>query len=454
MKVHLIAIGGSAMHNLAIALHQKGLVVSGSDDEIFEPSRGRLAQRNLLPAEEGWYPEKITDDLDAVIVGMHARADNPELIAAQNKGLAIYSYPEYIHHQTKGKKRVVIGGSHGKTTTTSMILHVLKSCNLESDYLVGAQLQGFDCMVRLSETSKIAVIEGDEYLSSPIDRRPKFHLYEPDVALITGIAWDHINVFPTFENYVDQFRIFTEKITPNGTLIYCEDDAEVRGVCESAPEHIKTIPYRAHPHVVRDGVTYLLTDSGEVALRIFGEHNMQNLFGAMHVCRELGISDTDFYNAIASFQGASKRLEPVLEKPHSVVYKDFAHSPSKLKATTSAFKQQYPQRRLIACMELHTFSSLNKAFLSHYDQTMHLADEALVYFNPHTIAHKKLEPIDAEEVRQAFGTDNVRVYTDATALVNDLKVMSWNEANLLLMTSGNFDGVDFAQLAKELIGDQ
>lgn len=454
MKVHLIAIGGSAMHNLAIALHEKGLIVSGSDDEIFEPSRTRLAQRQLLPAAEGWFPEKITDDLDAVIVGMHARADNPELLAAQQKGLAIYSYPEYVHHQTQGKKRVVIGGSHGKTTTTSMILHVLKACGVESDYLVGAQLQGFDCMVRLSETARIAVIEGDEYLSSPIDRRPKFHLYEPDVALITGIAWDHINVFPTFENYVDQFRIFTEKITSNGTLIYCADDAEVRGVCEKAPAHVQTIAYRAHPHVVRDGVTYLLTPQGEVALKIFGEHNMQNLQGAMHVCLALGILEKDFYAAIASFQGASKRLEPVLEKPHSVVYKDFAHSPSKLKATTSAFKQQYPNRRLIACMELHTFSSLNKAFLSHYDQTMQLADEALVYFNPHTIAHKKLEPIEADEVRRAFGTDNVRVYTDAALLVNDLRAMQWQDTNLLLMTSGNFDGVDFAQLAQDLIGNQ
>lgn len=454
MKVHLIAIGGSAMHNLAIALHDKGLDVSGSDDEIFEPSRSRLAQRHLLPANEGWFPEKITADLDAVIVGMHARADNPELLAAQQMGLKIYSYPEYIHHQTIGKKRLVIGGSHGKTTTTSMILHVLKHCGVEADYLVGAQLQGFDCMVRLSQTADIAVIEGDEYLSSPIDRRPKFHLYEPDIALITGIAWDHINVFPTFENYVEQFAIFTQKITPHGTLIYCSDDSEVKSVCEQASGELNKIAYAAHPHVVRDGITYLTTSSGEVALKIFGEHNMQNLHGAFHVCMQLGISPAAFYEAIASFQGASKRLEPVLEKPHSVVYKDFAHSPSKLKATTSAFKQQYPNRRLIACMELHTFSSLNKTFLQHYDQSMLLADEALVYFNPHTIAHKKLEPISEQEVKSAFGTDNVQVYTDAKKLVAYLKAMDWNDTNLLLMTSGNFDGVDFAALAHELIGHQ
>jgi UDP-N-acetylmuramate: L-alanyl-gamma-D-glutamyl-meso-diaminopimelate ligase len=452
MKVHLIAIGGSAMHNLAIALHQKGDVVTGSDDEIFEPSRTRLADRGLLPASDGWFAEKITEDLNAVIVGMHARADNPELIEAQRLGLQIFSYPEYIFHQTSDKKRVVIGGSHGKTTTTSMILHVLQACGMEADYLVGAQLEGFDCMVRLSSTAQVAVIEGDEYLSSPIDRRPKFHLYQPDIALITGIAWDHINVFPTFENYIDQFKIFTEQITPNGKLVYCKADAEVQRVADEAPSNLQKIAYAAHPHVVRDGVTYLLTDDGEVRLRIFGEHNMQNLNGALQVCACLGISEKDFYAAIQSFKGASKRLEPVLEKSDAVVFKDFAHSPSKLKATTSAFKEQYPQRRLIACMELHTFSSLNKTFLAHYDQSMLLADEALVYFNPHTISHKKLEPLSPDEVRLAFGSDNVVVYTDAKALVAYLKSLQWHDTNLLLMTSGNFDGVDFAQLAQELIG--
>jgi UDP-N-acetylmuramate: L-alanyl-gamma-D-glutamyl-meso-diaminopimelate ligase len=452
MKVHLIAIGGSAMHNLAIALHLQGLQVTGSDDEIFEPSRTRLAQRNLLPQDEGWFDQKITADLDAVIVGMHARADNPELLKAQELGLKIYSYPEYIFHQTQGKRRVVIGGSHGKTTTTSMILHVLAQAGLEADYLVGAQLEGFDCMVKLSQSAKIAIIEGDEYLSSPIDRRPKFHLYNPDVAVITGIAWDHINVFPTFENYVEQFAIFTSKITPSGTLIFCEADSEVEAVALRAPNHLKKLPYRAHPHLVKDGITYLITEMGELPLRVFGAHNMQNLLAALLVCRELGLSDENFYKAIQSFKGASKRLEPVLEKKNAVVFKDFAHSPSKLKATTSAFKEQYPDRKLIACMELHTFSSLNKAFLQHYNQSMRHADEALVYFNPHTIAHKKLQELSTQDVLEAFGTANVTVYTDAQMLVQYLKTLHWEDRNLLLMTSGNFDGVDFAALAHALIG--
>jgi UDP-N-acetylmuramate: L-alanyl-gamma-D-glutamyl-meso-diaminopimelate ligase len=453
MKVHLIAIGGSAMHNLAIALFQKGLTVTGSDDEIFEPSKSRLAHCQLLPEEEGWFPEKIRPDLDAVIVGMHARADNPELLEAQKWGLKIYSYPEYIYHQTATKKRVVIGGSHGKTTTTSMILHVLKEVGLESDYLVGAQLEGFDCMVRLSETSSIAVIEGDEYLSSPIDRRPKFHLYQPDIAVITGIAWDHINVFPTFENYVEQFKIFTDKIATAGTLIFCAEDQHVMEVAAASPEHLSKIAYGAHPHVVRDGVTYLLTPQGEVALRVFGAHNMQNLQAAMHVCLSLGVEASQFYQAIASFKGASKRLEPVLEKKSAVIFKDFAHSPSKLKATTAAFKQQYPTRRLIACMELHTFSSLNKAFLHHYENSMDVADVALVYFNPHTLQHKKLEAISEEEVALAFASDNVKVYTDAQAIVRYLQSLTWDQTNLLLMTSGNFDGLDFKALAADLIGE-
>ncbi len=448
MKVHLIAIGGSAMHNLALALHDKGFLVTGSDDEIFEPSRSRLAGRGLLPEAIGWFPEKITSDLDAVILGMHARQDNPELLKAQALGLKIYSYPEYIFNQTKGKTRVVIGGSHGKTSTTAMILHVLHLLNIDCDYMVGAQLAGFDCMVKLSESAPIAILEGDEYLSSPIDRRPKFHLYGPDIAVITGIAWDHINVFPTFENYVDQFKIFTEKISPAGTLIYSVDDAEVQKVAASARQDIQKIGYTTFDHKVHDGVTYLATEEGEVAIQIFGNHNLQNLSAALLVCQKLGVEPSDFYKAITSFKGASKRLELVKKNDVSAVYKDFAHSPSKLKATTNALKEQYPDRRLVACMELHTFSSLNEDFLKEYDGAMAAADEAYVYFNPHTIEHKKLKQITPEQVQAAFGTENVRVFTSSTELFDLLQSKQWNKANLLMMTSGNFDGMDFSLLGE------
>lgn len=451
MNVHLIAIGGSAMHNMAIALHDKGIAVTGSDDEIFEPSKTRLQKRGLLPASEGWFPEKITSDLDAVIVGMHARKDNPELLRAQELGLRIFSYPEYIFEQTKEKTRIVIGGSHGKTTTTAMILHVAKQCNVECDFLVGAQLEGFDCMVRFTDQAKFAIIEGDEYLSSPTDLRPKFHLYHPNIALLTGIAWDHINVFPTFENYVDQFRIFLDKIAPTGALVYCEKDAEVKRISESHQGTFEKVPYAVHPHTVRNGITYLSTEIGEVPLIIFGEHNLQNLQGALEVCRLMGIKDADFYSAIATFKGAARRLEPVKETADAVIYKDFAHSPSKLKATTSAFKAQFAGRRLVACMELHTFSSLNANFLGEYKDSMKAADKAYVYFNPHTIEHKKLPPISPQQVKDAFASDNVEVYTDSSLLMQELKRQTWRDSNLLLMTSGNFDGVDFVQLAEDLI---
>lgn len=446
MKVHLIAIGGSAMHNLAIALHDKGFKVTGSDDEIFEPSKSRLAARNILPEEIGWFPEKITADLDAVILGMHARQDNPELLRAQELGLKIYSYPEYIFNQTKDKIRVVIGGSHGKTSTTAMILHVLQSLGIDCDYMVGAQLAGFDCMVKLSESAPIAILEGDEYLSSPIDRRPKFHLYGPDIAVITGVAWDHINVFPTFENYVEQFKIFTDKISDHGTLIYSVDDAEVKAVAESARADIQKIAYTTFDHEVRNGITYLITEEGEQEIQIFGKHNLQNLSAAMLVCQKLGVEPSKFYASIATFKGASKRLELVMKNDTCAVYKDFAHSPSKLKATTNALKEQYPDRKLVACMELHTFSSLNENFLSEYHGAMAAADEAYVYFNPHTIAHKKLKPITPEQVREAFGGDNIRVFTDSKALFTELRSKTWVSANLLMMTSGTFDGEEVSKI--------
>ncbi len=449
-KVHFIAIGGSAMHNLAIALKLKGYQVTGSDDEIFSPSKERLERYGLLPSKIGWNTEAITSDLDSVIVGMHARKDNPELLKAQELGLKIYSYPEYIYEQTKDKTRIVIGGSHGKTSITSMILHVLNKLGINHDYMVGAQLEGFECMVKLSEDAKIAVLEGDEYLSSPIDRRPKFHLYRPNIALLSGIAWDHINVFPTFENYVEQFQIFVDKIEPNGTIVYFDGDENVKKVATNAREDITQISYNTPKYIIENGTTSILFENEKYPLLIFGEHNLQNLNGAMQVCKALQINPKDFLQAIQSFKGASKRLELVTKDDSFAMYKDFAHSPSKLKATTLAVKQQYPDRELIACMELHTFSSLNKDFLSQYNGAMQNADVAFVYFNPKTLAHKKLENITPQEVKDAFATDNITIYTDSNKLVDDLKKINWDNKNLLMMSSGNFDGIDFNVLGEEL----
>lgn len=449
MKVHFIAIGGSAMHNLAMALCHKGLEVTGSDDEIFEPSRTRLDNLGLLPEAYGWFPEKISTDIDAIILGMHAREDNPELLKAKELDLRIFSYPEYLYEQTKDKKRVVIGGSHGKTSITSMILHVLKTLEMDFDYMVGANLEGFDTMVSLSD-APIAIFEGDEYLSSPIDRRPKFHLYHPHVAVISGIAWDHINVFPTFDFYVDQFQIFADMIEPNGDFIYYDGDENLQNIAKKVRPDVKVCAYNALPHTVKNGITYLTTDKGTIALSIFGEHNMQNLSVAKEVCNRLDISDEQFYQAITSFGGAAKRLQTLAEDENTTIFLDFAHSPSKLKATTQAVKAQYDDRQLIACMELHTFSSLKADFLPQYKDSMAHADEAIVFFNPEVLKHKQLAPISKEQVAEGFG-GNVTVYTDSQALQERLKSISLKDHNLLLMSSGNFSGIDFKSFAQELI---
>ncbi len=472
MKVHFIAIGGSAMHNLAIALCQKGFAVTGSDDEIFDPARGRLEKYGLLPKEFGWHPERITPDLDAVVLGMHARIDNPELLRAQELGLRIYSYPEYLYEQSKDKLRIVVGGSHGKTTTTAMILHVLAHCGIEADYMVGAQLKGFEVMVRLSHTAKVMVIEGDEYLTSPIDRRPKFHLYKPNVAIITGIEWDHINVFPTFDSYREQFSKFIDLIEPclmgSGecvvdsscgqelptthyplpTLIYCDEDKEVHDVVASKSEiqNLQLLPYVCPEHRVVNGITYI----GNTALQVFGHHNLLNLTAARLACRQVGVTDAQFDEAIGSFEGASKRLELVKKDKSCAVYKDFAHAPSKLRATIHAMREQYPGRKLVACMELHTFSSLTQEFLQQYRGTMDEADVRCVYFSQHALQLKKLPSLDPEEVRKAFG-GNVEVFTDSAAMVVKIKTMEWENSNLLMMSSGNFDGIDFNQLANEIL---
>jgi len=453
-KVHLIAIGGSAMHNLALALHEAGYRVTGSDDEINEPSKSRLLKAGLLPEAIGWFPEKITSDIGAIILGMHARANNPELLAAKAMGLKIYSYPEYIYQATQKMTRIVIGGSHGKTTITSMILHVFKQCQVNTAFLVGAQLEGFTTMVNLDPTAKFAVIEGDEYLASPIDRRPKFHLYHPHIAVISGIAWDHINVFPTFENYIDQFRIFIQLIEKGGRVIYSEDDSTLKQLCEESPHPaIDYIPYGVPSHQIENGVTYLNTASGTVPLQIFGSHNLLNLNAAWQVCKAVGITNAQFLQAISSFKGAAKRLELVFANSFFNFYKDFAHSPSKLKATIEAVKTQFPYRRVVACMELHTFSSLNESFLKTYEGAMHAADEAMVYYNPHTIAHKQLAPISINQVKEAFGREDLMVYTVSEEVISRLEQIKWKNSVLLMMSSGNFDGVDFNQLAGRLVMD-
>jgi UDP-N-acetylmuramate: L-alanyl-gamma-D-glutamyl-meso-diaminopimelate ligase len=439
------------MHNLALALHHMGYQVTGSDDEVFEPSKTRLAAHGLLPETMGWNPDSITKDLDAVILGMHARADNPELLKAQELKLRIFSYPEYIYEQTKKKKRVVIGGSHGKTTITAMVLHVLNYNKVDCDYMVGAQLPGFDTMVRLTEKAKIVVLEGDEYLSSPIDRRPKFHLYQPHIALISGIAWDHVNVFPTFENYVEQFSMFADLIEKNGTLIYCIEDEEVNQVAEDCQNKLTKLPYSVPSHITKDGKTYLLTDEGKVPLSVFGKHNLMNLNGARLICINLGLTNGQFYAAIQSFKGAANRLELLAENGRVSVFKDFAHSPSKLKATVNAVKEQFPERKLTACMELHTFSSLTAEFLKEYAGTMDAADEAIVYFNPHTLKHKKLPELSKKDVKKAFGRKDLEVYTESDELRKHLLGEKWRKRNLLMMSSGTFDGIELDKLAKKVV---
>ncbi|WP_207427495.1 UDP-N-acetylmuramate--L-alanine ligase [Pedobacter sp. SYSU D00535] len=450
MRIHFIAVGGSAMHNMAIALSKKGNEVTGSDDAIYEPSRSRLSKQGILPAQMGWFPENITPDIDAVVLGMHARVDNPELLRAQELGLKVYSYPEYIYEQSKEKVRIVVGGSHGKTTITSMILHVLKKCGKEFDYLVGAQLEGFDTMVQLSD-APIIVIEGDEYLASPIDRRPKFHLYQANIGVISGIAWDHINVFPTFENYVEQFEIFLQTIVPGGAIVYNSSDVIVDQVAAKADPGLLRIPYDLPSFYTLKGTTYLRTDTNEYPLEVFGKHNLQNIEAAHGVCTQLDISDEQFYDAISSFKGAAKRLELLGKNVSTAVYKDFAHSPSKLKATVDAVKEQYPERELVAVIELHTFSSLNKDFLREYEGSMNRADVAAVFINRRTFEQKQLEPYEEDIVRQAFGNEELKFFNEPEILVEFLSSINYNSKNLLLMSSGDFGGLDLSQIAEKAL---
>ena len=451
MRIHFIAIGGSAMHNLALALEHKGYVITGSDDVIFEPSKSRLAAKGLLPSEFGWFPEKVTSDLDAIVLGMHAKADNPELLKAQELGITIYSYPEFLYEQSKNKTRVVIGGSHGKTTITSMILHVLNFNDVEVDYMVGAQLDGFDRMVHLTEDNDFIVLEGDEYLSSPIDRRPKFHLYQPNIALLSGIAWDHINVFPTFENYVEQFKIFVDSIVNGGSITYNMEDETVKEIVEASENAIRKLPYSTPDYSVEDGETLLETNEGPMPIEVFGKHNLSNLAGAKWICQNMGVDEDDFYEAIATFKGASKRLEKIAEGNSSIAYKDFAHSPSKVAATTKAVKEQYPNRKLIACLELHTYSSFNPEFLKEYKGALDAADEAVIFFLPESVAIKKLEAVTPEQISEAFQRDDLNIFTDSKSFHDYLESQPYDNTTLLLMSSGNYGGFDLKRF-QELMG--
>ena len=450
MRIHFIAIGGSAMHNLAIALHNKGEHVTGSDDEIFDPSRTRLAAKGLLPEQYGWFEDNISSDIDAVILGMHAKQDNIELLRAKALGLTIYSYPEFLYEQSKNKTRVVIGGSHGKTTITSMILHVMHYHDKDVDYMVGAQLEGFDTMVHLTKENDFIVLEGDEYLSSALDRRPKFHLYKPNIALLSGIAWDHINVFPTFDNYVEQFRVFLSQITHGGAIVYNQEDIEVKQVVEATQNQIKKYPYQTPRFSVENGDTLLDTEDGPMPIEVFGKHNLNNLEGARWICQLMGVQQEDFYEAIATFKGASKRLEKIGQGPTSIAYKDFAHSPSKVRATTQALKSQYPERSLLACLELHTYSSLNPEFLSEYKGTLNGADKAVVFYSPNAVKIKKLDAVSSSQILKAFQREDLVVFTDPAAFQDYLFEQDFTETSLLLMSSGNYGGLDFEKV-KEIL---
>ncbi|WP_282166033.1 UDP-N-acetylmuramate--L-alanine ligase [Cellulophaga baltica] len=450
MNIHFIAIGGSAMHNLALALNHKGYIVTGSDDVIFEPSKTRLAAEGLLPKTFGWFSEKITSNLDAVILGMHAKADNPELLKAQELGLEIFSYPEFLYEQSKNKTRVVIGGSHGKTTITSMILHVLNYHNRDVDYMVGAQLDGFDRMVHLTEENDFIILEGDEYLSSPIDRRPKFHLYKPNIALLSGIAWDHINVFPTFDTYVEQFQIFVDSIVKGGSITYNAEDENVVKVVEASENAIRKLPYHTPEYSVENGQTLLDTPEGPMPIEVFGKHNLSNLAGAKWICQNMGIDEDDFYEAIGTFKGASKRLEKIAESPTCIVYKDFAHSPSKVAATTKAVKEQYPDKKLIAFLELHTYSSFNPEFLKEYKGALDPADTPVVFYLPESVAIKKLNPVTADQISEAFQRDDLTIMTDASAFKAYVYAQDYNNTVVLFMSSGNYGGLDLVAFKNHL----
>lgn len=449
-KYHFIAIGGSAMHSLAIALKENGHQVTGSDDAIFDPSLTQLQKAEICPEQMGWYPEKINKNLDAVIVGMHAKKDNPELLAAQKMGVPLFSYPELIAHYTRNKTRVVIAGSHGKTTITAMVLHVLNYHQKSVDYMIGAQLEGFENSVFLSENNEFIILEGDEYLSSPIDLRPKFHHYKPQITLISGIAWDHVNVFKTQADYNRQFEIFIESITAGGVLVFNEEDDTLQKMAGDAQNTIRKEPYSIVDYSISEGVTYLETDEGPIPLAIFGKHNLSNLSGAKWICQLMGVDQDDFYQAISSFKGASKRLERLANGKTSYLFKDFAHAPSKVKATTLAVKEQFPDSKLVACLELHTYSSLDPSFIVHYRNSLEKADLSIVFYDPEALKIKNRPPISPEEIVVAFDLPELRVFTEPQKLKDHLLKLDYHQKVLLMMSSGNYGGLDWEALKSKL----
>ena len=447
MRIHFIAIGGAAMHNLAIALKNKNYIVSGSDDIINDPSKSRLMKHGLLPAKYGWNAENISKELDAVILGMHAKTDNPELLRARELEIKIFSYPEFIFNQSKNKFRVVIGGSHGKTTIASMILHVMNFNNIDVDYMVGAQLKGFDVMVKITEENKFIILEGDEYLTSPIDLRPKFHLYKPDLALISGIAWDHINVFPTYDIYLEQFKIFIDSIQEKGTLIYNSDDIDLNKIVNKSINRINKIPYNTPAYSVNNNVTYLKANNREIPLMIFGEHNLNNLMGAKSVCQQMGIDEDSFFRAITSFEGASNRLELICKNLDSIAYKDFAHSPSKVMATTSAVRSQNPNKKIVACLELHTYSSLNIDFITAYHNALSSVDQAIIFYSQKALKLKEMKDLAESDIKNAFNHNNLIVINNVNDLINYLSSLEYSNLALLMMSSGKFEGMDLGLIS-------
>jgi UDP-N-acetylmuramate: L-alanyl-gamma-D-glutamyl-meso-diaminopimelate ligase len=452
MKIHFTSIGGSVMHQLAIALKRKGYQITGSDDEIFEPARGNLEKEGILPSEPGWQPQLIDNSLDAVILGMHAKADNPELLKAKEMGIPIYSFPEYIYQESREKTRVVVGGSHGKTTTTSMIMHVLRSADTDFDYLVGARLQGFDQSVKITD-APVIVCEGDEYPASVIEKRPKFHFLFPHIAVITGIAWDHINVFPTFENYLDQFRIFIDKIEKGGHLIYNDTDAILKELIEThARTDIQYHAYKVPEHKIKNGETMVTIEGEEVSLKVFGDHNLLNLHAAWLVCRELGVTAAAFAKAISSFTGASKRLELLSKNEQTLFYRDFAHAPSKVKATIEAVKQQFPKKTMIAVLELHTYSSLNEAFMKEYEGVMEKADWTAVFYSRHALELKRMPDLSKQSVENGFHKKGLAVFNERKDLEDWLYSNDYKNAVVVFMSSGNYDGLDTELFAKQITG--
>jgi len=450
MRIHFISIGGSVMHQLAIALHKKGNTVTGSDDEIFEPAKSNLAKENLLPSKMGWDEKNITSDMDAIILGMHAQADNAELLKAKKLGLKIYSFPEYIYEESKNKKRVAIGGSHGKTTTTAMLMHVLKENKLSFDYLVGARLDGFAQSVHISD-APVMVCEADEYPASTLEKRPKFHFLHPHIAVLTGISWDHINVFPTFEIYLEQFKIFINTIEKNGILIYNETDEVLKNLVEENKRNdIRYQPYGLPNHFIENGKTSIEINGVKATLKVFGNHNLLNLHAAYFVCQELSINTQHFVNAIATFAGAAKRLEQIFMNKNTIVYRDFAHAPSKVKATIDAVKQQYPDKKLIAVLELHTYSSLNENFMQQYNGSMNNADIAVVFYAAHALQLKRMPPLSKAAVAAGFNKNDLIIINDKNELISFLKNQFYHNSVLLLMSSGDYDGWNMAEFLQTI----